>query len=158
MRISDWSSDVCSSDLGGTFTDLVYYEVDPATGQCGAVRTAKADTTPTNFDEGGLNALDKSGVPISRLDFFAHGSTVVINSRTERKGVKTALITTKGFRDVIEIARGNRPDLFNFNFRKPKPFVKRYLRTELDERVTFRGDINPAVALTPLPGLPDHVS
>src|SRR3546814_17812867 len=87
MRISDWSSDVCSSDL---------------------------------------------------------------------KGVKTALITTKGFRDVIEIARGNRPDLFNFNFRKPKPFVKRYLRTELDERVTFRGDIKRAVDLTPLPGLLDH--
>src|SRR3546814_17341300 len=109
MRISDWSSDVCSSDLGGTFTDLVYYEVDPATGQCGAVRTAKADTTPPNFDEGVLNALDKSGVPISRLDFFAHGSTVVINALTERKGVKTALNTTKGFPAVNENASGHRP-------------------------------------------------
>ncbi len=145
-----------SSDVGGTFTDLVFYEVDPATGQCGAVRTAKADTTPPNFDEGVLNALDKSGVPISRLDFFAHGSTVVINALTERKGVRTALITTRGFRDVIEIARGNRPDLFNFNFRKPKPFVERYLRAELDERVTFRGEIKRAVDLGPLPDLLDH--
>jgi N-methylhydantoinase A len=55
--------------------------------------------------------------------------------------VKTALITTAGFRDVIEIARGNRPDLFNFNFRKPRPFVDRYLRAELVERSNFRGDL-----------------
>lgn len=139
-----------SSDVGGTFTDLVYYTVDPVTGKCGEVLTAKADTTPPDFEQGVLNALAKSGVSISEIDFFAHGSTVVINALTERKGVKTALITTKGFRDVLEIARGNRPDLFNFNFRKPKPFVERYLRAELEERVTFRGDIKLPVNLAPL--------
>jgi N-methylhydantoinase A len=140
-----------SSDVGGTFTDLVYYSVDPATGACGAVQTAKADTTPPNFEQGVLDTLAKAGVNIGDLDFFAHGSTVVINALTERKGVKTALITTKGFRDVIEIARGNRPDLFNFNFRKPKPFVERYLRAELDERVTYQGAIKRKVDLSPLP-------
>jgi N-methylhydantoinase A len=140
-----------SSDVGGTFTDLVYYSVDPATGACGAVQTAKADTTPPNFEQGVLDTLAKAGVNIGDLDFFAHGSTVVINALTERKGVKTALITTKGFRDVIEIARGNRPDLFNFNFRKPKPFVERYLRAELDERVTYQGAIRRKVDLSPLP-------
>lgn len=140
-----------SSDVGGTFTDLVYYSVDPATGACGTVQTAKADTTPPNFEQGVLDALDKTGVAIGDLDFFAHGSTVVINALTERKGVKTALITTKGFRDVIEIARGNRPDLFNFNFRKPKPFVERYLRAELDERVTYQGATKREVDLSPLP-------
>lgn len=142
-----------SSDVGGTFTDLVYYSVDPATGACGDVLTAKADTTPPNFEQGVLDALNKSGVDVSALDFFAHGSTVVINALTERKGVKTALITTKGFRDVIEIARGNRPDLFNFNFRKPAPFVERYLRAELDERVTYRGQISRSVDLAPLGGI-----
>ena len=142
-----------SSDVGGTFTDLVYYSVDSETGECGEVRTAKADTTPPNFEQGVLDALDKAQVPIDQLDFFAHGSTVVINALTERKGVKTALITTKGFRDVLEIARGNRPDLFNFNFRKPKPFVERYLRAELDERVTYRGVIKREVDLEPLPGI-----
>lgn len=142
-----------SSDVGGTFTDLVYYQVDPQTGQCGEVRTAKADTTPPNFEQGVLDTLAKSGVPVGELDFFAHGSTVVINALTERKGVKTALITTRGFRDVIEIARGNRPDLFNFNFRKPKPFVERYLRGELDERVTYRGTIERQVDLSPLPAM-----
>jgi N-methylhydantoinase A len=139
-----------SSDVGGTFTDLVYYSVDPSTGECGEVMTAKSDTTPPNFEQGVLDALTKSNVPISNLEFFAHGSTVVINALTERKGVKTALITTKGFRDVIEIARGNRPDLFNFNFRKPKPFVERYLRAELDERVTYRGVIKREVDMAPL--------
>ena len=139
-----------SSDVGGTFTDLVYYSVDRSTGGCGEVLTAKADTTPPNFEQGVLDALAKSKVPIGGLEFFAHGSTVVINALTERKGVKTALVTTKGFRDVIEIARGNRPDLFNFNFRKPKPFVERYLRAELDERVTYRGVIKRPVDLAPL--------
>lgn len=142
-----------SSDVGGTFTDLVYYSVDPTTGACGAVQTAKADTTPPNFEQGVLDTLAKAGVDIGDLDFFAHGSTVVINALTERKGVKTALITTKGFRDVIEIARGNRPDLFNFNFRKPKPFVERYLRAELDERVTYQGVIKRKVDLSPLPDI-----
>ena len=67
--------------------------------------------------------------------------------------MKTALITTKGFRDVLEIARGNRPDLFNFNFRKPKPFVPRYLRAELDERVNFKGEIQKHADLSGLPEL-----
>ena len=142
-----------ASDVGGTFTDLVYYDLDPATGKCGEVRTAKADTTPPNFEAGVMNAMAKVGLSAGDLAFFAHGSTVVINALTEKKGVKTALITTKGFRDVLEIARGNRPDLFNFNFRKPKPFVERYLRTELDERVTYKGEIQKEVDLTPLPEL-----
>lgn len=142
-----------SSDVGGTFTDLVFYSVDPNTGACGAIQTAKADTTPPNFEQGVLDSLAKAGVSIGDLDFFAHGSTVVINALTERKGVKTALITTKGFRDVIEIARGNRPDLFNFNFRKPKPFVERYLRAELDERVTYQGNVKRKVDVSALPAI-----
>ena len=75
-----------------------------------------------------MNSMGKADLNPADLGFFAHGTTVVINALTERKGVKTALITTRGFRDVLEIARGNRPDLFNFNFRKPRPFVQRYLR------------------------------
>lgn len=139
-----------ASDVGGTFTDLVYYEYDPATGVCGIVQTTKTDTTPPDFEKGVMAGIKKAGIDAASLDFFAHGSTVVINALTERKGARTALITTRGFRDVLEIARGNRPDLFNFNFRKPKPFVERYLRAELDERVTFRGDLVRAVDLDAL--------
>ena len=142
-----------ATDVGGTFTDLVYYDVDPATGQSGQVKIAKVDTTPPNFEEGVVGSLAKAGVSPSQLDFFAHGATVVINALTERKGVKTALITTAGFRDVLEIARGNRPDLFNFAFHKPKPFVERYLRSELTERTNYKGQIEKPVDLSPLPDL-----
>jgi len=140
-----------ATDVGGTFTDLVYYRVDKNSGKVSALGTAKVDTTPPDFEQGVMNALDKAGLSAKEFEFFAHGTTVVINALTERKGVKTALLTTKGFRDVLEIARGNRPDLFNFNFRKPRPFVERYLRCELDERMSYKGEVQGAVDLAPLP-------
>ncbi|ACG78846.1 5-oxoprolinase (ATP-hydrolyzing) [Phenylobacterium zucineum HLK1] len=142
-----------ATDVGGTFTDLVYYEVDPATGRSGQVKIAKVDTTPPNFEEGVVGALAKASIAPAKLDFFAHGATVVINALTERKGVRTALITTAGFRDVLEIARGNRPDLFNFAFHKPKPFVERHLRAEVVERTNYKGEIERPADLTGLPEL-----
>jgi N-methylhydantoinase A len=145
-----------ASDVGGTFTDLVYYDVDRKTGQCTEFKIAKVDTTPPNFEEGVMNSLTKVGLPPASLSFFAHGATVIINAVTERKGVKTALITTAGFRDVLEIARGNRPDLFNFAFHKPKPFVERHLRTELVERTSHKGVIEQAALLDPLPQMLDY--
>ena len=132
-----------------------YYPVDSGTGVCGTVRSVKTDTTPPDFETGVMAALEKAGIAPADLAFFAHGSTLVINALTEKKGVRTALITTRGFRDVLEIARGNRPDLFNFNFRKPEPFVERYLRAELDERINHKGEVQKAVCLEPLPALLD---
>ena len=137
-----------ASDVGGTFTDLVLYRIGDDGGE---VRCSKVDTTPPDFELGVMASLEKLQAAPSELDFFAHGCTVVINALTERKGAKTALITTRGFRDVLEIARGNRPDLFNFNFRKPKPFVDRYLRLELPERTTYHGEIQQPVDLRSLP-------
>lgn len=145
-----------ASDVGGTFTDLVYYEVDPVTGRCGEVRTAKTDTTPPGFEDGVMNAIHKAGLSPAGFDFFAHGSTVIINAITERKGAKTALITTSGFRDVLEIARGNRPDLFNFRFKKPLPFVERHLRAEIPERCNYKGEIEQAPDFSELPELLDY--
>ncbi|WP_440465672.1 hydantoinase/oxoprolinase family protein [Pseudomonas sp. YH-1] len=135
-----------ATDIGGTFTDLVYL-------QDGVIHAVKADTTPPNFERGLLNALDKSGVDSADIAFFAHGSTVVINTLTERKGVKTALITTRGFRDVLEIARGNAPDIFNPRYQKPPPFVARQLRLEISERLNHRGEVLTPLALEELPGL-----
>jgi N-methylhydantoinase A len=140
-----------ATDVGGTYTDLVYYTIDDATGQCGQVRTAKVDTTPPHFEKGVLASLRKGEVATSDLEFFAHGATVVINAITERKGARVGLITTRGFRDVIEIARGNRPDLFNFDFEKPRPFVERHLRLELTERCNYKGEIEVAADLTQIP-------
>jgi N-methylhydantoinase A/acetone carboxylase, beta subunit len=127
-----------ATDVGGTFTDLVYFETDLETG-VQSVRTDKSDTTPPDFEKGVLNVLDKAGVDVGSVDFFAHGTTVVINALTERKGAKVGLITTKGFRDAIEIGRGNRPDFFNLMYKKPEPFVERYLRREIVERMDYRG-------------------
>jgi N-methylhydantoinase A len=140
-----------ATDVGGTYTDLVYYTIDSVTGHCGKVCTAKVDTTPPNFEKGVLTSLRKGEVSTGDLEFFAHGATVVINAITERKGARVGLITTRGFRDVIEIARGNRPDLFNFNFEKPRPFVERHLRLELTERCNYKGEIEIPVDLTGLP-------
>ncbi len=131
-----------ATDIGGTFTDLVCLEFDKKSGNSLGVKVVKSDTTPSNFEQGILNTIAKGNINLKEIDFFAHGTTVVINALTERKGAKTALITTKGFRDVLEIARCNRPDLFNFNFIKQPPFVPRHLRFEVEERINYKGEIN----------------
>ena len=141
-----------ATDVGGTFTDMVCFELDTETGKA-TVRTAKSDTTPPNFEEGVINVLEKANVNPEDIDFLAHGTTVVINALTERKGVKVGLITTEGFRDSLEIARGNRPDFFNLHYEKPKPFVQRYLRRELKGRMNYKGEETAALDLGPLAGI-----
>lgn len=145
-----------ATDVGGTFTDLVLYDYDPQTLR-GELRTLKVDTTPPKFEQGVLNAILRSGADLSQVAMLAHGATVVINALTERRGAKTALITTRGFRDVLEIGRGNRPDLFNLNFVKPVPFVERYLRLEVSERTTHLGQVQAPAALDELPALVDRL-
>lgn len=128
-----------ATDIGGTFTDLVYVDDE------GKIGIGKSHTTPPNFEKGVINVLKESGVDIGAISRFIHGTTVIINALTEKKGAKTGLITTKGFRDVLEIARGNRPDLFNVRYQKPEPFIERYLRQEVEERLNYKGEV-----LTPL--------
>ena len=128
-----------ATDIGGTFTDLV------AVDDQGRTISTKSHTTPPNFEEGVINVIGKSGIRPRDIEDFIHGTTTIINALTERKGAKTGLITTAGFRDVLEIARCNRPDLFNMVFAKPRPFIPRYLRKEVRERVNYEGEI-----ITPL--------
>ncbi|QKE72226.1 hydantoinase/oxoprolinase family protein [Arthrobacter citreus] len=130
-----------ATDIGGTFTDLVFLDEN------GRIGVAKSDTTPPNFEQGVIDVMTKSGIQGDAIQAFIHGTTVIINALTERKGVKTGLITTKGFRDVIEIARGNRPDLFNVRYQKPTPFVPRHLRFEVSERLNYKGDILQGINL-----------
>jgi N-methylhydantoinase A len=141
-----------ATDVGGTFTDIVCFELDTVTGESRVV-TAKSDTTPPDFERGVLNVIEKAGVDPASIDFIAHGTTVVINALTERKGVRVGLITTEGFRDTLEIARGNRPDFFNLHYKKPAPFVPRYLRRELPGRVSYKGDELKPLDLAPLSGI-----
>ncbi|MCD2204566.1 hydantoinase/oxoprolinase family protein [Halobacterium sp. KA-6] len=121
-------------DIGGTFTDFV--AVDD-----GSMSLEKASTTPSNFADGVLDALGKSDLDPSAIEQFVHGTTVVINAITERNGEDTALLTTEGFRDVLDITRANRPDMFNFQYQKPEPFVPRRHRWEVSERIDQAGDI-----------------
>jgi len=134
-----------ATDVGGTFTDLVAYDVDPVHGRISGLRVQKTDTTYPNFDEGVIEAIWRAGIAPRDFQFFAHGTTIVINALLSRKGARTGLITTRGFRDVLEIGRGNRPDLFNFMFKKPTPFVERRFRREVDERANYRGEVIKAL-------------
>jgi len=123
-------------DIGGTFTDLA--AVDR---RDGSLVLAKVDTTPSRLQQGVLTALERSEISPGDVGAFVHGSTIVINAITERRGARTALVTTKGFRDVLEIGRANRPDLYNLSYHKPKPFVPRRLRLEVRERISHTGAV-----------------
>ena len=125
-----------ATDIGGTFTDLVY--LNEATGELGL---AKASSTPPEFAKGIMDAIAKSGIDPAAVEHFVHGTTVVINALTERKGAITALVTTEGCRDVLEIGRANRPDIYNLKFRKQEPFVPRERRFEVTERMNYKGEI-----------------
>ena len=117
------------SDIGGTFTDVIAF--DPTTH---SVRLAKLLSSP-DLSQAVLDGIAETGVAIADIDTLVHGSTVVINALLERKGVRTALVTTLGFRDVYEIGRINRPDSFNLFFQKHDPLIERALRFEIDERM-----------------------
>jgi N-methylhydantoinase A len=139
-----------ATDVGGTFTDLVYFSTDAED-----IVTAKADTTPPDYERGVMDVIAKSGVSLDGIAFLAHGTTVVINALTERKGVTTGLITTAGFRDSLEIARGNRPDYFNLHYVKPAPFVPRRLRREVPGRIGQDGAERAPLDLSGLPEILD---
>ncbi len=140
-----------ATDVGGTFTDLVFLKTNENGDQ--TIGTTKTDTTPPNFEQGVMNVFNASELKADQVVFFAHGTTVIINALTERKGSKTGLITTEGFRDILEIARGNRPDFFNLEYQKPCPFVERYLRKEIPGRLSYQGEEYEALDLSVLPSI-----
>ena len=123
-------------DIGGTFTDLVAYDHDSH-----RVAYAKSPTTYENFVEGILDCFKKVQLAPGNANFVNHGTTLVINSLIQRKGAKAALVTTAGFRDVLEIARGNRPDPFDLHYRRDDPLIPRPLRFEVTERIGSQGEI-----------------
>jgi N-methylhydantoinase A len=136
-----------ATDIGGTFTDLVYVTQD------GKVGTGKSNTTPGDYEKGIMDVIEANRIAPAEFVSFVHGTTIVINAITERKGAKAALITTEGFRDVLEIGRGNRPDFFNLEYRKPKPIVPRFLRRELAGRMSYKGLETKPLDLTALPAI-----
>jgi len=123
-------------DIGGTFTDLV--ALDEATG---AVVDTKALSTPDDLLLGILRCVDQAGVQLSDCRLVIHGTTIGINALLERKGARTGLITTEGFRDVLEIGRGNFLRMYDVLYRRPASLVPRGLRLEVPERLTARGEV-----------------
>ena len=127
-------------DIGGTFTDLVV--VDETSG---AIRVGKVLTTakdPAHGVEQGVQALlDEAGVAPDRVRAVAHGTTLATNALIERKGARTALLTTEGFRDAVEIQREGRYDMYDLLIDPPAPLVPRHLRREVPERLLPNGAV-----------------
>ncbi len=123
-------------DVGGTFTDLVAWdEADRS------MVTAKVLTVPEDPVRGVVAALDHSGLALGGISAFVHGSTIAINAVLQGTGATTALATSRGFRDVLEMGRKNRPDMYNLFFRTRMCPVPRRLRVEVDERLDRGGAV-----------------
>ena len=129
-----------SVDVGGTFTDIVVFDSEKK-----QTYVTKVSSTPQDYSIGIEEGIQKIAaahqIPLDQFDYFIHGTTVATNALLERKGAKTALITTKGFRDVLEIGRQKRPDLYNFWVKRPEPPIPRYLVFEIDERILADGSV-----------------
>jgi N-methylhydantoinase A len=123
-------------DIGGTFTDVVMFDE-----RSGQLTHAKTPSTPSEPEAGFMQALTAIGAPVEAVTSLVHGTTIVTNLILERKGARTALITTKGFRDVLEIMRATRPLPYDLAWRKPAPLVPRDLCFEVDERIDAAGNV-----------------
>ncbi|MES0173972.1 hydantoinase/oxoprolinase family protein [Mesorhizobium sp. M0006] len=125
-------------DVGGTFTDLSL--INELTGALNNFKTPSTPHDPSEAIENGLKLVIEAGFDPKAIAHFGHGTTVATNIIIERKGSLTGLLTTKGFRDVLEIARQQRPHLYDYSIHRPVPLVERWLRIEVPERFTADGD------------------
>jgi N-methylhydantoinase A len=127
------------ADVGGTFTDMVLVA------RGGALHRVKVPSTPPDFGRAIVAALpallERAALPANALTEVVHGTTAATNAIVEGRGARTALVTTKGFRDVLELGRLRRPSLFDPRWTKPPPLVPRRLRLEVDERIDARGAV-----------------
>jgi N-methylhydantoinase A len=123
-------------DVGGTFTDVIIFDEDSE-----EIRITKTPSTPKNPAEGILNGLEKAGTDFRSLTLFSHGSTVGTNALITRELPRTGLITTSGFRDVIEIRRSTKEDVWDAYKDVAPPYVKRRDRLEVEERIDYAGNV-----------------
>ena len=127
------------ADIGGTFTDVVLIDDQ------GSYQTKKVPSTPSDYAkgviEGETRLLSEQYVPPHSIKEIIHGTTVASNTVLENKGARTALITTKGFRDVLELRRLRVPHLYSLFYKPPLPLVTRRLRFEVDERIGANGEV-----------------
>ena len=127
---------ILAADTGGTFTDLAAYDREK-----GRVIYTKSLTTYGDLVDGVMDCVAKAGIALGAAEVVKFGTTLVINTFIERSGAKTALVTTAGFRDLLEIGRGNRPVPFDFRYKRNPPLVARDLRFEVAERLAADGAV-----------------
>jgi N-methylhydantoinase A len=139
---------VIAIDIGGTFTDLVACDVDT-----GRVAYTKSPTTYNRLGDAIFDCIRKAALDARNASFVKHGTTLVINALLQRTGARTALVTTKGFRDVLEVGRGNRTQPFNLRFHRDAPLIPRELRLEIDERIEGSGRVRTPLAAEQLSAL-----
>ena len=139
-------------DIGGTFTDIALVEETS-----GRIGVAKVPTTPTDLAEGVIRALElamgRYEVVPTQVGLLSHATTVVTNAILQESGARAALITTRGFRDVLELRRSARADLYNLFQDAPATLIPRRRRFEITERVGADGDIITALAENEIEGL-----
>ncbi|RYJ00221.1 MAG: hydantoinase/oxoprolinase family protein, partial [Acetobacteraceae bacterium] len=131
-------------DSGGTFTDVCLFE--EATGRIEVWKVSSTPDDPSRaIAQGVAEGMDRLGQPPGAIAYFGHGTTVATNALIQHRGVKTGLIVTQGFRDLLEIGRQKRPDLYDLQVEKPPVLVARDLRLEVPERIRHDGSIETAL-------------
>jgi len=143
-------------DIGGTFTDLLLFDARSGRFQVGKTLTTPDDPSRAVTD-GLATLLADAGLSPVVVSGIVHGTTLVTNAIIERKGAKTALLTTRGFRDAIEIGREHRYDLYDLFLEMPQPLTPRHLRFELDERVLADGSVLRPLDPRQLQGLAEQL-
>src|SRR3954470_10666561 len=132
-------------DIGGTFTDIVLLGSD------GSIHTKKISSSVGNYAQAIVDGLaevfGETGLSGGGMEEIRHGTTIASNAILEHKGARTGLITTKGFRDVLEIRTLRMPRLYDLTWTKPPPLVERYLRQVVDERIDAQGNVQRALDL-----------
>ena len=129
-------------DIGGTFTDFIVYDESG-----NKVIIDKIPTTPQSPEKAVVEVIKRnlSRKELEKIDFFLHGTTVGLNSLLERKGSKVGLLCTKGFRDILEIRRGDRDEMYNLFWQPAPPLVPRFLRLEIEERLFANGNVHKKI-------------
>jgi len=126
-------------DAGGTFTDVCFF--DEETGRLEVTKVSSTPRDPSRAVISGVREVLFAGDTAKEISYFAHGSTVATNALIQKRGVRTGLITTEGFRDLLELGRQMRPHLYDLQADKPEPLVTRDLRLEVKERILHDGSI-----------------
>ncbi len=136
VRVARYSIGI---DIGGTFTDVTVEEI--ASGRRWDFKTPTVPRDPSAGVVNGLHLAERANIPIDQIDYFAHGTTIGLNTILQRDGAKVALLVTEGFRDVLEIARLRVPVPWNFHSRRPRPLIPRERVIAVPERISHLGAV-----------------